>query len=125
MRILASILLIIALCFISCTKKAPLLQLSKNNIDLGRIAIHDTVNKTVFIKNIGNEFLKIERLESSCGCTIAKLNDSIISPNDSTYFDLEIIPENEGVFERSVVIRSNDEKIFHVLNINADVKKNN
>lgn|SRR5690554_4626640 len=122
---LLTIALVIFFSFVSCNKKHPVLELSQNAIDLGIVGLNDTINRTVYIKNIGNEDLKILRLESSCGCTVAVLQDSIIVPKDSVSFELEIVPDNKGAFERSVVVRSNDAKIFHVLDIGAYVEENN
>lgn len=122
-RYLLTINLFVILSFISCTKKIPLLELSSSKIDLGTVALNDTIKKAVYIKNIGTDDLKILQLESSCGCTVATLQDSVISPKDSVFFELEIVPDNKDFFERSVVIRSNDAKIFHVLDIEAYVEE--
>lgn len=103
--------------FSSCNNKNAKLELSEKSLDFGKLVLGDTINRKVYIKNKGTASLIISKLEASCNCSIAKIQDNIVQINDSTYFDLIILPLDLGEFKKEVVIKSNDPEIFHIIDI--------
>ncbi len=121
---------IIKICFyflilllLSCnTSHYTKIEISKRKINLDTIKVNDTIYKSIIIRNVGDYNLLIKKMESSCGCTISKIKDSIVEPGKYTLARIRIIvPNEEGEFERSIVLRSNAKEIFSIIDINGFV----
>jgi hypothetical protein len=90
----------------------------------GTIKVGDTISKTFIIKNISDNTLKIKDIKSSCGCTIAKIKDSLVKGNNST----EIIAtytagkDVKGDVSKSIVIDANTNPRFTVLYLKGKVQ---
>lgn len=115
------------LLFISCNEKNKHYATIKytKEIDFGTIHSQDTVTKTFKIKNISENSLKINQIKTSCGCTVAKVNDSIVKKNESTDIIVQFIADNDkiGKINKSVVIDANTNPNFTVLYLKGIVEK--
>lgn len=69
------------------------------------------VEKTLWIKNIGSAPLEIRRVSTSCGCTKAAIDKTMIEPGQTANLTITFDPtemEEIGPVEKIVYIRSND-----------------
>ena len=93
--------------------EGPSIYIENKEYDLGEIRQYGgIVNTTFSVMNKGITDLKINSVSTSCGCTTAKLEDSIITPGSSSiltvFFDPNIHEEPEGKFSRTVFLETND-----------------
>ena len=116
--------IIIFLIIVSCKSKNSYAIIEVNSrIDIGKIKLNDTILTKFFLKNISDNDLKIKNVKTSCGCTIAKLKDSIIKPNDSSFVEIKFIAENIGSINKSIIIDANTKDNFTVLYLKGNVEK--
>lgn len=108
---------------LSCKNEIPkpIMVLETETVLLDTLTVNTETEHNILIRNEGNANLEIQKIESSCGCTIGKINDSILKPNTSTQFSFLVTPEYTGDFSKNMVIRSNDEKVFHIIKIKGFV----
>lgn len=119
------ILTIITLIFFSCSNKDKTANIYVNKvINFGLIKVNDTIKKSFLIKNNSSVDLKIKAIKSSCGCTVAKLNDSIIKENESTDLIVEFVADKDkiGKIKNSIVVEANTDPVFTVLYLIGSVK---
>lgn len=119
------ILTIITLIFFSCSNKDKTANISVNKvINFGLVKVNDTIKKSFLIKNNSSVDLKIKAIKSSCGCTVAKLNDSIIKENESTDLIVEFVADKDkiGKIKNSIVVEANTNPVFTVLYLIGSVK---
>ena len=112
------------LIFLSCNKdKTASIDVNKE-INIGVVKVGDTIKKTFLIKNSSSTDLKIKNIKSSCGCTVAKLNDSIIIENGITNLIVEFIADKDkiGKVKNSIVVEANTNPVFTVLYLTGTVK---
>jgi hypothetical protein len=65
--------------------------------------------KDFVVRNLGNEPLQLEKPTTSCGCTAALPNESVVAPGGQTRLRVELQTRtSEGRLERTVYVRSND-----------------
>ncbi len=83
--------------------------ISEDSWDFGFIPSHSFVSHTYRIRNIGKDYLIIERVRLTCGCTTAPLNKDKLAPGEST--DL-LVTFNSGKYvgpvRKGLYIVSND-----------------
>lgn len=119
------ILTIITLIFFSCSNKDKTANIYVNKvINFGLVKVNDTIKKSFLIKNNSSVDLKIKAIKSSCGCTVAKLNDSIIKENESTDLIVEFVADKDkiGKIKNSIVVEANTDPVFTVLYLIGSVK---
>lgn len=81
--------------------------------DFGDIAQSGGIVSTDFIvKNIGSAALKFNRVSTSCGCTVAEIDQSDIAAGEArkmkVTFDPAAHPDQTGFVERVVYLQTND-----------------
>lgn len=118
------ILTIITLMFFSCNKDETAKIEVNKEINFGVIKVNDTIKKSFVIKNNSSIDLKIKDIKSSCGCTVAKLKDSLIKENESTDLIVEFIANKDkiGKIKNSIVVEANTNPVFTVLYLTGTVK---
>ncbi|WP_396190828.1 DUF1573 domain-containing protein [Flavobacterium sp.] len=117
---------LIATLIASCAKKnQEFAELTfTNEINFGKIKVNDTVNKKFKLKNTSNTILKIKDIKTSCGCTVAKLKDSVVNPNDYAEIDVEYISDKDDVgnISKSIIVDANTKPNFTVLYLKGKVE---
>ncbi|WP_395042856.1 DUF1573 domain-containing protein [Flavobacterium sp.] len=120
------LIIIILLVFFSCKNKTnDYAKIEyKNEINFGKIKVFDTVLKKIKLKNVSSNLLIIKKLETSCGCTVVELNDSIIEPNNFAEIKVEFISDksNIGKINKSIIIDANTKPNFTVLYLKGFVE---
>nr|WP_322551563.1 DUF1573 domain-containing protein [Flavobacterium sp. LB-N7T] len=93
--------------------------------NFGTIKVGDTIKKTFFVKNLSENTLKIKNLKTSCGCTVAKIKDSLIEKGAGTSIIAQYIaePDDVGLIEKSIIIEANTDPTFTVLYLKGKVTK--
>lgn len=115
----------IILIFASCTQKDN--AIAKIEVDktqnFNTIKAGDTISKTYVIKNVSDNNLEIKQVKSSCGCTIAKIKDSIVEGGSSTKIVATYTADKdvEGRVKKSIVIDANTSPRFTVLYLEGKV----
>lgn len=93
-------------------KGAPKIEVVPSFKDLGDVT-KEGFDYTFTVKNTGKRPLKIERVSTSCGCTLATIESELIMPEESTDLLVTFNPrlmeeEIKGKVTRVIFIKSND-----------------
>jgi len=91
----------------------PKITLNRTLHDFGVIPQYGgTVEATFVVGNDGTDNLEIGQITTSCSCTSATIEDSVIQPGDDTtltvVFDPDLHEEPLDVFKRTVFLPTND-----------------
>lgn len=77
--------------------------------DFGTVTEGDTVKNTFVIKNDGPNLLKVERVQTSCGCTVAELKTKEIAPGATGEIDVAFNTQGRpGDQSKIITVLSND-----------------
>jgi len=87
----------------------PTLKANETTHDLGTIKTDSKVDTTFYLYNTGGKHLRISRIDTSCGCTVADISKKVIPPGDfamlKTTLDTSI---KLGKIKKTITIISND-----------------
>ena len=109
------ILLLVALSALAAVnaKKYPEIQFEKTTIDLGTFSMYDSKQKCVFkFTNTGNAKLVINKVHTSCGCTVADYSKEFISPGGTGEITITYngAGKTPGTFKKSIQVFTNCKK---------------
>lgn len=122
MKLISNILLLIIIA-ISCNHNNSINLTYDKVVDLGTLNKNDVVRKKIKLYNHSNEVIIIKNVESSCGCTITKIDNKIIKPNNFSTLEIDYKAEEEDIkIDKSIVIESNTNSIFDVIYLKGNVK---
>jgi len=77
--------------------------------DFGKALRNKVLHKDFVIRNIGTEDLVIDRVSTTCGCTVAEGYAKLVKPGQSTTMDVQLQTRSyNGRVERKILVRSND-----------------
>ena len=117
---------ILLLFFIICSiyslgQNSAYITFDSLTINYGKILQGD--NGTVDFKftNTGDRDLKINKVRSSCGCTIPKKPDSLIAPGVSDLIKVNYDTERIGIINKTIIINSNAANGTVILKITGEV----
>ena len=79
----------------------------KESINLGTVALSDTVMLDFEFKNTGKLPLIVHKVETTCGCTLAKKPKKPVLPKEKGVILVRYVAEEEGRFSRTVTIYNN------------------
>jgi len=89
----------------------PVLTVSEEVGDLGKIKPNDKQTYRFILKNEGGEKLVIERVQATCGCTATMLSEEEILSGKTAELEVTFNPRGyKGKVTKSVYIYSNDPK---------------
>ncbi len=89
----------------------PRIAVSDSVWDFGEVTATFRVGHVFRIKNVGDDPLLIQRVESSCGCAVASLADSAIEPGGEAPLRVTLNAENLApgtLAEKTVTLTCND-----------------
>jgi hypothetical protein len=109
-RVNSTILILFALLNIPVAYSQPKIFVrGGEKYDLGNIFEGTSTERKLTLLNAGNDTLYVQNVTTSCGCTVAKLSQHTVPPNDSIIVSVTFnSKENLGKFKRDVYIFSND-----------------
>jgi hypothetical protein len=87
--------------------RGPYLSVETDTLSYGKIKMNTNGEKSVKIKNIGNDTLIITSCKASCGCTIPLCPTKKITPQDSSEIKIVYDTKRVGVFNKTITIKSN------------------
>ena len=77
--------------------------------DFGRAFPNQRLRKEFRLRNVGGRELVIEKVSTTCGCTVAEGYDRTVPPGGSTPLVVSLeTRQSSGRIEKRVAIRSND-----------------
>jgi uncharacterized protein DUF1573 len=87
----------------------PRIVVEPTRFELGRVLTQRTLTRTVQVRNVGQADLVIDRVASTCDCTVAKGYESSLKPGQSTSLTVTLdTREHVGPVTRTLAIHSND-----------------
>lgn len=98
--------------FYLISNRMPKIDVSPSTKDLGDVT-KEGFSYTFTVKNMGKKLLEIEKVTTSCGCTLATIESEHILPGESTgllvTFNPKLMKEEiKGKVSRTIFIKSND-----------------
>ena len=77
---------------IRSTARKVELKLDSDHFDFGKINKYDNVHHTVVISNVGNLPMQVDSVIAECGCTVPKLDKTLILPGETATLDVGFSP---------------------------------
>lgn len=109
---------------VSCNDKSKYSMISATKeINFGTIHSNEKISKVFKIKNTSANDLVIKNVKTSCGCTAAKIKDSVLKENETLDLEVNFVASKEkiGKVKNSIVIEANTSPIFTVLYLKGNV----
>jgi hypothetical protein len=89
--------------------KGPRIAAEPLVFDFGKSLQNKTLEKEFVIKNFGTEDLEIEKVSTTCGCTVADGFSKVVKPGQSTVMRVKLQTRTyTGRVERKILVQSND-----------------
>ncbi len=98
-------------------------EFEKETIDYGRIEKGSEGKRVFKFKNVGNEPLMIDRIKSSCGCTVPKAPEDPIMPGETGEIAVTYDTKRVGGFNKQITITSNATEPMKKIKIKGIVLK--
>ncbi len=102
---------------------APIITFDKTTHNYGTIYEKSNGNVNFIYTNTGKEPLILNRVKSSCGCTIPKWSRQPLMPGETDTIKVHYDTKRIGTFHKSIRVYSNATKPTIVLNIKGKVIK--
>jgi hypothetical protein len=91
------------------TEPEPIFWMEQTNFDLGLLPSGSQIRKVITISNRGSGLLSIDKVGSSCGCTVGVIRSHSVSPDETTSLEVLIaVPEAEGPNSSHISFETND-----------------
>ena len=101
------ILLIFAPLALSAQVSGPMISFDMETIDYGDITKGSNGIRTFTFENTGDAPIEIQRVRSSCGCTIPKKPDAPIEPGKKGEITVKYDTNRLGVFRKTITVNTN------------------
>jgi len=93
----------------AAAESGPQLVIEPTSFDFGEALQERTLEKEFRFSNQGDADLVIEKIVTSCGCTVVGAYASVVAPGSATTVRIKLSTRKaSGRISRSVLIRSND-----------------
>ena len=115
--------LLVAALFISFSINAQEFKFEKETIKYGKIEKDSNGERIFIFTNVGDEPLVIQRIQSSCGCTVPKKPEKPIMPGEKGEIKVSYATNRVGGFSKSITIYSNAKNPKKVIRIKGLVNK--
>jgi len=114
---------VLFLSFIGFSTTAQEFKFEEEVINYGKIE-KDSDGERVFVfTNVGEEPIVIQRIQSSCGCTVPKKPEKPIMPGEKGEIKVSYATNRVGGFSKSITIYSNAKNPKKVIRIKGLVNK--
>lgn len=77
--------------------------------DFGTVKSGEVVKHSFLIINKGKANLNINKVSSSCGCTVAEPTKKVLLPNDTSIIKVEFNSKNRSGFQKKIISVSTDD----------------
>ena len=116
-------ILFFAIFFISISFNAQEFKFDEETIDYGKIEKASNGERTFVFTNTGDQPLIIQKIKSSCGCTVPKKPSGPIMPGEKGEIKVSYDTKRVGGFSKSITITSNAKNALKVIKIKGFVNK--
>lgn len=91
--------------------KPPIVSVENRIHDLGSLMTDSHAETTFLIFNVGGKHLRIQNVETSCGCTVASISKKVLRPGGFTKINIKLDTALKiGPIRKKVTLFSNDPK---------------
>jgi hypothetical protein len=104
-------------------EKLTSIEADKTSYDFGNIKMGESNTVDFQLKNTDNEALLIYQVTTSCGCTAADWDKQPIAPGKTAKIKVEIKPEEQGHFNKTIDVHCNVKESPVKLTINGMANK--
>ena len=118
-----SVPFLLVILFISCSLNAQKIEFKTETIDYGTIVKNSNGERTFSFTNTGSAPLIINRVQSTCGCTIPKKPEAPIMPGEKGEIQVSYDTNRFGRFNKQIIIFSNAKEARKVIRIKGFVSK--
>ena len=118
-----TITLFFAILFISISFNAQEFKFEDETIDYGKIEKASNGERTFVFTNTGDQPLIIQKIKSSCGCTVPKKPSGPVMPGEKGEIKVSYDTKRVGGFSKSITITSNAKNAVKVIKIKGFVNK--
>ena len=118
-----TITLFFAILFISISFNAQEFKFEEETINYGKIEKASNGERTFVFTNTGDQPLIIEKIKSSCGCTVPKKPSEPVMPGEKGEIKVSYDTKRVGGFSKSITITSNAKNAVKVIKIKGFVNK--
>jgi hypothetical protein len=87
-----------------------------SEIDLGVIAVGDSVLKNIPIVNTGNKALEIKQIKTSCSCLVSSYS-GVVNPNDTGEVSVKFRSFRTGQFKQLVMLETNSIPVLRTIKV--------
>ena len=115
--------LFFAIFFISISFNAQEFKFDEETIDYGKIEKASNGERTFVFTNTGDQPLIIQKIKSSCGCTVPKKPSGPVMPGEKGEIKVSYDTKRVGGFSKSITITSNAKNALKVIKIKGFVNK--
>lgn len=116
-------ILFFAVLFISISFNAQEFKFEEETIDYGKIEKASNGERTFVFTNTGDQPLIIQKIKSSCGCTVPKKPSGPVMPGEKGEIKVSYDTKRVGGFSKSITITSNAKNALKVIKIKGFVNK--
>lgn len=110
--------------FLTAQEKVAKIEFESTVIDYGTIEKGADGLRIFKFTNVGDAPLKIEKVKSSCGCTIPKKPEGFIMPGEQGEIEVKYNTGRLGLIRKTVTVTTNAETPTVALKIKGNVVKN-
>lgn len=109
-RIMMALALMVMLPSLGSAQAGGKIAFDKESHDFGKVLYGEKATHTFVVTNLGEEVLRITKVDVDCGCTKALKGDTDIAPKGKSEITVEFDTEGErsGKKEKSVFVSSTD-----------------
>lgn len=117
-KILAIILFVPLFAF---SQSGPKMEVDEN-IDAGNFLKGKEVNYEIKFKNAGDQDLKINGVQTSCGCSSALVSGDLLKPGESGTISFTFNGQGYGQVMKSVIVGTNEtENNYHTIHVTMNM----
>ncbi len=89
--------------------RGPLIRVEPAGFDFGAVVAGKVLRKEFRLRNAGDQPLLLQRVRTSCGCTVGKLARTTLEPGAATSLVVSLTTGmSRGHLVKSVIVPSND-----------------
>jgi hypothetical protein len=108
---------------ISFSMNSQEFKFEKETIDYGKIAQSSNGERTFVFKNIGEQPIIINKIQSSCGCTVPEKPEKPVMPGEQGEIKVSYDTKRMGGFSKQITIYSNAKTARKIIKIKGYVEK--
>lgn len=113
---------LLVLVFISFSMNSQEFKFEEETINYGKIVKSSNGERTFVFTNVGNQPLIINKIQSSCGCTVPEKPKKPIMPGEKGEIKVSYDTKRMGGFSKQITIFSNAKTVRKVIKIKGYIQ---